>query len=166
MPTFYDVGGRNYKSLYRVLATTQARQATEPRDKVFSILSLLPRGLYDFLTPDYALSIEQTFALASRVCIEIDNEMNVLAGAGLMAARSDNLNLPSWVTDWTQSHSKIYQWQNLSRSLGRATKDAKLRRARNVSGAKLDKSSRSICIRGVTLGRFRVDDGGQPLSMH
>ncbi|TRX90101.1 hypothetical protein FHL15_009020 [Xylaria flabelliformis] len=159
IPTFYDVHDSNFKTLYRVLATTQQRQATDPRDKIYSIMSLLSKDLYGFMKPDYSLSFEDTFAWACRICIKVDNEMNVLAGAGLASKRSGNL--PSWVTDWREYHSGIFDYQNLSRSLSRVVGDKEACRKRNELGSKLDRTSREIAIGGMAFGRFVLEDGSR-----
>ncbi|KAI0863794.1 hypothetical protein F4860DRAFT_521840 [Xylaria cubensis] len=120
-------------------------------------MSLLSNDLYGFMKPDYSLSFEDTFAWACRICIKVDNEMNVLAGAGLASKRSGNL--PSWATDWREYHSGIFDYQNLSRSLSRVVGNKEACRKRNEFGSKLDKASREIAIKGMAFGRFILEDG-------
>lgn len=147
----------SFKSLYRLLAQSQYRGASDPRDKVYSLLSMLPHGAYDFMKPNYSLSYEEVFAYACRVCIEVDNEMNVLGGAGLQYHPSDgstHRNFPSWAVDWRVRNDNISYWQNLSRSIN--ITDPKALRTRNELGARLDPASRNIYIPGTALGRFRV----------
>ncbi|KAF4593012.1 hypothetical protein EYR38_008719 [Pleurotus pulmonarius] len=149
----------SFKSLYRLLAQSQYRAASDPRDKVYSILSMLPRGAYDFMKPNYSLSYQEVFTYACRVCIEVDKEMNVLGGAGLQYDPGDGdarRNLPSWVVDWRVQNDNISYWQRLSRSID--TIDPEALRIRNELGANLDPTSRKIHIPGTALGRFRVHE--------
>ncbi|KDR75028.1 hypothetical protein GALMADRAFT_140583 [Galerina marginata CBS 339.88] len=145
----------SFRSLYRLLAFTQDRQATDPRDKIFSLMSLLPRNLYSFMKPDYYMSVEETFTWACRICINIDNEMNCLAGAGL--AGREKSNLPSWVVDWRDFNDEVYTWQNLSRSLKDVEANPELCRIRYEKGRMLDRGSTQISIPGLALGVLEVD---------
>ncbi|KAJ8519526.1 hypothetical protein ONZ45_g3521 [Pleurotus djamor] len=148
----------NDKSLYRLIALTQPRQSTDPRDKIYSLLSLLPDGLYDFMQPDYSLSYEEVFTYACRVCIEVDNEMNILVGAGLGAdqnsfKRSDKL--PSWVVDFRVVHGDISYWQNLSRTISASNEEARC--SRRQQGQALHPKDTSILIKGTVFGRINID---------
>ncbi|KAF9499677.1 HET-domain-containing protein [Pleurotus eryngii] len=146
-----------FMSLYRLLALSQYRASSDPRDKVYSLLSMLPYGAYEFMKPDYSLSYEEVFAYACRVCIEVDKEMNVLGGAGLQYDPGDvnpRSNLPSWAVDWRVRNENISYWRNLSRSINIVDPEALC--IRNELGTRLDPASRSIRIPGTALGRFRV----------
>ncbi|KDQ26685.1 hypothetical protein PLEOSDRAFT_168954 [Pleurotus ostreatus PC15] len=147
----------SFMSLYRLLAQSQYRASSDPRDKIYSLLSMLPHGAYDFIKPDYSLTYEEVFAYACRVCIEVDNEMNVLGGAGLQYHPSEGdlcSNLPSWTVDWRVRNDNISYWQKLSRTINITNPEALS--IRNELGTKLDPTSRKIHISGTALGRFRV----------
>ncbi|RDL32689.1 uncharacterized protein BP5553_09145 [Venustampulla echinocandica] len=83
VPTLAQVG--EDRTLFHLLAQTQERESSDPRDKVYCLLSLLPRDLYDFMEADYSLSVEETFTWAARVCIELDKDLHCLWAAGLEA---------------------------------------------------------------------------------
>lgn len=89
-------------TLFYHLAETSDRVASDPRDKLYCLLSLLPEDLYDFLEADYSLSVQETIVRASRICIELDEETGCLADAGL-ENRVDG-TLPSWALDWRIPH--------------------------------------------------------------
>ncbi|KAJ5085488.1 hypothetical protein N7532_010259 [Penicillium argentinense] len=86
------------RELLDVLLTASQYESTDPRDKVFGILSLVNEGL----KPDYSLPVEDIYTgiaayLATYLC-----DMRILAFAG--ASRS-TLDIPSWVPDWNQKKS-------------------------------------------------------------
>ncbi|KAJ8518211.1 hypothetical protein ONZ45_g4685 [Pleurotus djamor] len=154
-----------FSSLFRLLALTQNRKATDPRDKFFSLLGMLPPHLYQFIKPDYNLTKEQVFAYACRICLELDNDTNILAAAGLddlpIESRSPRTrprrsrDLPSWAVDFSVFNDEIYSLQNLSRHLD--ITDRNELKARYNHGKRLDPHSKTIGITGVAGGRFTVD---------
>ena len=61
-PVLHDiVRSREESSPFGLLMRTNHRQASDPRDKLFSILGLLPPDLYGFTQADYSLSTKETF---------------------------------------------------------------------------------------------------------
>lgn len=76
----------------------------DPRDKIFSLLSLDERASY---LPDYALGVSEVFLSFAQHSTEEDGAgLQVLAQASwqsLEARTSSDLGLPSWVPDWRSS---------------------------------------------------------------
>jgi len=144
-------------TLFPQLAQTMDRKATDPRDKFYSLLSLLPKELYDFIEVDYSLTIEEVIIWASRICIELDQESGCLVDAGLENQRDKSL--PSWALDWRVPHD--YDYQNSYRKLEYLKKDSEQLRLRHDSGRKLDRVNRKLGIRGGGLGRLEINDANQ-----
>ncbi|KAL6803366.1 heterokaryon incompatibility domain-containing protein [Trichoderma sp. SZMC 28013] len=74
--------------------------ATDPRDKVYSILSLI-KGDRDrdcSIMPDYTLSVEECY---KKTAMALMSQMKNLDALVFDHATSSPLNLPSWVTDWS-----------------------------------------------------------------
>ncbi|KAF3070244.1 hypothetical protein CFAM422_006775 [Trichoderma lentiforme] len=74
--------------------------ATDPRDKVYSILSLVKGdGAREYgITPDYTLSVEECY---KKTAMAVMSRMKNLDALVLDHATSSPLNLPSWVPDWS-----------------------------------------------------------------
>lgn len=80
---------------------TLSHQATDPRDKLYSILGLLN---YD-VQPDYSLPLESVFCNFAKLCIQTDGCLDVTlrsAGYGLGTGDPDTITsfVPSWVPNW------------------------------------------------------------------
>jgi hypothetical protein len=94
------VGGAKFADLKQLLIYTRPCKATDPRDKVFSVLGMVDPEIYD-IQPDYRISIEETFTTAARCIISKKQSLDILS-ACQNPDRSHGL--PSWVInlldDW------------------------------------------------------------------
>lgn len=88
--------------LLDLLIFSQSCQASDPRDKVFGLLGLLPSGKIGDLGADYSMTVE---GLYTRVALHLVSYMgwrHVLSLAGLNRRPGSVLeSLPSWVPDWS-----------------------------------------------------------------
>ncbi|KAI0449483.1 heterokaryon incompatibility protein-domain-containing protein [Xylaria acuta] len=141
------------RTLFYHLAETSERKASDPRDKLYCLLSLLPKHLYDFMEADYSLSIQETMMWASRICIELDEETGCLSDAGL--ENQIDRDLPSWVLDWRVQHD--YDHHNCCRHIDRLKANEELLRLRYDHGRRLNRTNRKIEIRGGGLGRLQIN---------
>lgn len=102
------------------------RHASDPRDKVFSVLGFLTKSGEAGLSADYTLSVEATFIKAARTCLNLDglSKLFRLAGAApdpkehspahswMFSSREEDgsrsqLFLPSWVPDWRETGTRL-----------------------------------------------------------
>jgi hypothetical protein len=89
--------------LTEVLQDSRFCLATDPRDKVYSLLNLLSTSTKQaeyawLLHVDYALPVAEVYLRAARYSIETERSLEVLC---YKDAAPKLLNLPSWVPDWT-----------------------------------------------------------------
>ncbi|KAK3324583.1 heterokaryon incompatibility protein-domain-containing protein [Cercophora scortea] len=140
-------------TLFYHLAETSTRVASDPRDKLYSLLSLLPKELYEFIEVDYSLSTEETIIWASRICIEIDEETGCLADAGL--ENQEDRSLPSWAIDWRARHDYDHHYKY--KRIGHIKTDSDKLRLRNERGKSMNRVSRELEIPGGGLGRIEID---------
>ncbi|KAK4214762.1 putative heterokaryon incompatibility protein [Rhypophila decipiens] len=145
-------------TLYNLLVRTRDRKATDPRDKVYSVLSLLPKHLYDFLEPDYSLSEEDTIVWASRIFTAIDRDTACLADTGLENRRHDDTLLPSWAVDWRGRDEYAHEGRRGFPDVLR--RDTGLLKARTESCRNVDRVSRQIHLLGWGFGRLQIHDTG------
>ncbi|KAB8265020.1 heterokaryon incompatibility protein-domain-containing protein [Aspergillus pseudonomiae] len=95
----------------KILIATQTAQASDPRDKLYSMASMLRHGV----TPNYSISAEETFCKFAKMCLEADGRLDILlfAGHGFVNDKTEvlghHLFLPSWVPNWDLL-SKARMW--------------------------------------------------------
>ncbi|KAI1746654.1 heterokaryon incompatibility protein-domain-containing protein [Xylaria castorea] len=141
------------RTLFYHLAETSERKASDPRDKIYCLLSLLPKHLYGFIEADYSLSIQEAMIWVSRICIELDEETGCLSDAGL--ENQIDGSLPTWVLDWRVRHD--YDHHNSYKHIDHLKANSDLLRLRYEHGRKLDRTNRKIEIRGGGLGRLQIN---------
>ncbi|KAK4454267.1 heterokaryon incompatibility protein-domain-containing protein [Podospora aff. communis PSN243] len=111
--------------LLEYLQAYQQREATDPRDKIYSLLPLVKIGDFGLpIEPDYEVSTPELFVHTARTIIETSGSLDILATAGTL--QSDSGDLPSWCPDWSGT-SKFYperisqirslQWYNATHSM-------------------------------------------------
>ncbi|PVH79337.1 HET-domain-containing protein [Cadophora sp. DSE1049] len=85
-----------------LLASFQIFQATDARDKVFGLYSLInPSDLAVLeLQPDYGLDVIKVFTRAAVDCIAAEGNLDVLSFGG-QDCLPDHTKLPTWVPDWS-----------------------------------------------------------------
>jgi hypothetical protein len=87
-----------------VLSMGAVLQCSEPRDRVFGLLSLLKipkRGLPLELAPDYTGSVLDVYCDATRFCLEEHDGPFILEFFGYERFHDGVIEgLPSWVPSW------------------------------------------------------------------
>jgi hypothetical protein len=99
--------GASESEITTLLLNTYQFQATDPRDKVYSLLGLATEQDRTALKPDYNKSIEQVFIDTATYILSADSvHINILA----FNTNSRSPNLPSWVSDWSLSTRRWPLW--------------------------------------------------------
>ncbi|KAJ8111614.1 hypothetical protein OPT61_g5836 [Boeremia exigua] len=96
------------RSLLELLRRFRDRQASDSRDKVYALLSLVKTdedSSVPSMLPDYSLSESRVFAQATLQCIYGSGSLSVFSTELGRKFRSD---LPSWVPDWGAPGGYIY----------------------------------------------------------
>ncbi|KAJ2984495.1 hypothetical protein NUW58_g6029 [Xylaria curta] len=85
--------------LLQLLWDTRSLHATDPRDKVYSLLGLINQKEAGVggLTPDYSVSVEECYKRATLAIMSYTRNLDVLITE---QNSKSTLNLPSWVPDW------------------------------------------------------------------
>lgn len=84
------------------LVLTMKAEASDPRDKIFSIASMSIEGDADELQPDYASPTADVYTRATRYLLTRNQTLDVLGAAGIGWNRRIS-RLPSWVPDYSQT---------------------------------------------------------------
>jgi len=89
-------------SLQRLLFDTRPYSATDPRDKIFSILSMIQESELRLIIPDYSIAVTAQ-SLYSEIATLLLTELPNLSNLCYVEDRSSRLltGLPSWVPDYT-----------------------------------------------------------------
>jgi hypothetical protein len=72
------------------------RKATDPRDRIFALQGLAQERDKPEFVVDYSLSVEQVYRNFALYELFQRRDLNILSSAS-----QTNLNLPSWIPDWT-----------------------------------------------------------------
>ncbi|KAH7038263.1 uncharacterized protein B0I36DRAFT_403875 [Microdochium trichocladiopsis] len=94
-----DVSGRPMIDMIEILHLAQTSSATDPRDKVFGMLGLVPVEVKNAVKPDYrsGVSMQEVAVQFSKACILADGELNNFARMQRNAVRPRGL--PTWAMD-------------------------------------------------------------------
>ena len=76
-------------------------EVTDPRDKIYSVVTLLEKKEADLMKPDYTLSAGEVFAKATFASMAAQKETKIL---GLVAfTKRRTIGLPTWAVDFTDA---------------------------------------------------------------
>lgn len=90
---------KNHPSLLTVLSQTVHFEATDVRDKVFAVLGLSNDNNRDLI--DYTDELRKVLINTARRLLESENGSLEMLSWAHAVDRTDKLDLPSWVTDWS-----------------------------------------------------------------
>lgn len=92
------------QELLEFLNSSRFRDATNPRDKIYSLLGLVGQeGVLAAqlnLITDYSLSVADVYKQATERLIRTSSTLDVLGSAGLIPDHVHDPELPFWVPDW------------------------------------------------------------------
>jgi hypothetical protein len=93
--------------LPQILSVSYQFETSDPRDKIYSLLSLAGINELSLYDPRYDISVCDAYTLATLATIKDTNDLSILATT---SRRSPDPELPSWVSDWREPPitSRIY----------------------------------------------------------
>jgi len=98
-------------------------KATDPRDKIYSLLSITTQEEAQLIKPDYSKTVAQVFAEASYASIVGSGHYDLFSYLELNKPRLDASDaLPSWALDFTR---RIYEGASRSTAMKLATPEQK-----------------------------------------
>ncbi len=84
--------------LRELLWDTRYRRATDPRDKIYSLLGLMGDPMSKLLQPNYNKSVSEVYSNATHHLIAQNSSLDPICGQQVQGRRGD---LPTWVPDFT-----------------------------------------------------------------
>ncbi|KAK3615654.1 hypothetical protein LTR56_026460 [Elasticomyces elasticus] len=98
---YYKHGKCNFLRLSDLLPTLRCSGATNPRDKLYSLIPISLDGA-DLLDIDYSPSVEEVYIDAAMNFIQKHKNLDILGHCtGTSRESAAVIQLPSWVPDWT-----------------------------------------------------------------
>ena len=85
------------QSLYNLIRVARHRQATDPRDKIFSLLGLMGDKVTPYLFPDYTADVREIYARTTMHFISQSRSLDPICGWQVEGRMN---GLPSWVSDY------------------------------------------------------------------
>ena len=96
------------RSLFRLLSSTSASHATDPRDKIYALLGFEEVAVLG-LEPDYTKPVERVYAGFVQAYLEAEYKLDILFQTGIGYRRAEPLiDLPSWVPDFRRSVYSVH----------------------------------------------------------
>ena len=87
-----------------MLDLSRKAKTTDPRDKVYGLMGLMPSEVADRIQPDYSLTLGEVYISFAKAWITASCSLELLE-----QCTSPNTSLPSWVPDWTNTnHFRLY----------------------------------------------------------
>lgn len=83
-----------------LLCKCRRKLASDPRDKLFGLLGILPTEIRDEFRPNYDRSAKEVYTDIVDYLIKTTGSLNIICEAGLRKQQS-GLNLPTFVPDWS-----------------------------------------------------------------
>jgi hypothetical protein len=96
------------RSLFRLLSTTSASHATDPRDKIYALLGFEEVSVLD-LEPDYTKSVERVYTEFVQAYLESKYKLDILFQGGIGYGNVEPfIGLPSWVPDFRRPVNNLH----------------------------------------------------------
>jgi hypothetical protein len=88
-------------SLLKIMRACRKKLASDPKDKLFGILGILPDEVRKEFRVDYSLSIKDIYTEVVDYLVKTTERLNVICDAIHFPVHTSSANLPSYVPDWS-----------------------------------------------------------------
>lgn len=95
--------GLGEESLLSVMRACRRKLTSEPRDRVFGILGVLPENVRLEFLVNYSLSVKTIYTNVVDFLLCTTERVDCICEAIHFPKRTNNANLPSWLPDWSQN---------------------------------------------------------------
>ncbi|KAK0619060.1 heterokaryon incompatibility protein-domain-containing protein [Immersiella caudata] len=153
LPDLASITGLGDASLLEVMRACRRKLSTEPRDKVFGLLGVLPPAIRDEFPVDYNLPVKEVYTNVVDYLLHTTHRLDVICESIHFPVHTSSFGLPSWVPDW--SHSPLTAAMGLAgrfSAAGTSRADARFvgRRRGNLDMAAIEVGR--ISVTGMSVG--------------
>ncbi|KAF4442227.1 hypothetical protein F53441_11789 [Fusarium austroafricanum] len=89
------------EALLQVLRICRRKLASDPRDKLFGILGVLPASIRNELRVDYNLSVKDVYTKIVDFLLKTTDKLDFIGEAVHFPVHTSSTNLPTFVPDWS-----------------------------------------------------------------
>ena len=101
IPTLKPQTIKGQNALLEVLRMSRSQLSSDPRDKLYGILGVLPSHIRDGLRVDYDLSTKDVYTEIVEFLIQTTDSLDVICESMHFPPNNRSPNLPSFVPDWS-----------------------------------------------------------------
>ncbi|KAG5663440.1 hypothetical protein KAF25_001376 [Fusarium avenaceum] len=89
------------EALLHVLRTCRRKLASDPRDKVYGILGVLPTHIQKYFFVDYKLTVKDVYTGIVRFLLHKTGKLDTISEAIHFPVHTSSANVPTFVPDWS-----------------------------------------------------------------
>lgn len=161
LPNLEHIIEREKEPLLDVLRACRRKLSSDPKDKLFGVLGMLPERVRSEFRPDYSLSLRDIYTEIVDYVLKTTENVDVICDAVHFPAHTSLATLPSFVPDWSHipQVASLSHWNAYGFQASGDTKavcrflDERLNRL-EISAIHLGK----VKVRGVAVGTMCTSD--------
>ncbi|KAF2468420.1 uncharacterized protein BDR25DRAFT_304884 [Lindgomyces ingoldianus] len=100
-PDLNSLIGFGEESLLEVMRACRRKLSSDPRDKVFGILGVLPQEIRSEFAVDYTLSVKDVYINVVDYILSTTDSLDIICESIHFPLHTSSASLPTWVPDWS-----------------------------------------------------------------
>lgn len=90
-----------FKRLLEVMKMCRRKLSSDPKDKVFGVLGVLPTTIREEIQIDYGCSVKDVYINIVDILLRTTGSLDIICEAIHFPPHANNVSIPSWVPDWS-----------------------------------------------------------------
>ncbi|CAG9978005.1 unnamed protein product [Clonostachys byssicola] len=103
LPDLRSYIGNVERAFLDILRACRRKLASDPRDKIFGILGILPEEVRNEFPPDYNMSTKDLYTQVVEFLIKTTMRLDVICEAVHFPVHTSSTDLPSFIPDWSHA---------------------------------------------------------------